>query len=537
MLFIINPLNAQIVFWTNQLNAITNILICDDQLMICHRNESNESPEAGDRLFTLLKVFDLDDFLENNVLRLSNLSLFVFLKENRNLIGRLFGDQLRSHVDNEWLKLEDDLKPIFSDIRQVLDDKSSENSDCPDRQSSFQSSTSFETHESTTTRNNSSEQAGSQTNGDAEIDLNRAIAAMQLNEPDRSKASADENSEANSETNSQQYDQQNGLSNGSATQKSIEQLTSKHRWKKSDEPVDESKVLQKKLATLKQSLDRNQINGLKCKKCSYPAPRAHQMMSSKQKEIRLILIKLMKDDSRLDEILDACFELAIWNLYMDLLIIKRSYGDYIRTALQLMDLNLVSKNNLFVQIFRSDLNLARQLLDLFVRQHLGQDPNKPTGKAICLHCEASLDVDHIKWPDMIEFLQKNLKLDDLISLLMVHHQHMPTSALPPKLCIQLLQTEIIKQYENPATNEELARLNQQLAKIKKSKQTTDGSAQAKNDWCMHLDLSQKNCDICTKPLKGCRKPLLVFKCDHVYHKDCDETNSKRACYVCSINRK
>ena len=562
MLFVINPLNAQIVFWTNQLNAITNILICDDQLIICHRNESNESSNENarsDRLFTLIKVFDLEDFLENEnyLLRLSNLSLFCFLKENQMLTSGLIRDDLilRSHVDNEWFKLEDDLKPVFSDVRDSIDNKpcrTENNNNCLDTQNSNLSSTSYETNESISTVN-SFEQTGSLTNdlSDGEIDFNIRIQgeviAVQSNGLENGLVSgglSSEASESNESGDTLSLEQQNGQPNSipNGSRKSIEELTSKHRWKKlPDEPADERKVLGKKLGALKQCVDSDQIGSLKCK-CGYPAPRAHQMMSSKQKEIRLILIKLLVN-ANLDETLDTCFELAIWNLYLDLLIIRRRFADYIRTSLLLMDINLLSKNNLFIQIFRSDLNLAKELLSQFVRQkQLCQEsppsaPNESTSKAICLHCGAGLDSDYCKWPDMVDFLHKNLKLGDLIDLLTIHHRHLP--ALSPKLCIHLLQTEIIKQYENPMTNEELARLNQKLAQISKSKRTTKiGAGQRTNDWWMLLDLNQRNCDICTKPLRDCRDPLLVFKCGHVYHKDCDETSTlscKKACYVCSIN--
>lgn len=556
MLFIINPLNAQIVFWTNQLNAITNILICDDQVIICHRNESNEASSessnettntGSDRLFTLIKVFDLEDFLENEnyLLRLSNLSLFCFLKENQLLTSGLIRDDLilRSHVDNEWFKLEDDLKPIFSDIRDSIDNKPgrTENNNCLDTQNSNLSSTSYETNESTSTAN-SFEQASSPTNGlsDGDIDFNigqEEVTAVRSNGLAglSSEANGGLSSESNGSAETLSSEQQNGQ-----PKKSIEELTSKHRWKKlPDEPVDERKVLRKKLNALKQCVDGDQIGSLKCK-CGHPAPRAHQMMSGKQKEIRLLLIKLL-DDTNLDETLDTCFELAIWNLYLDLLIIKRRYADYIRTSLLLMDINLLSKNNLFIRIFRSDLSLAKQLLGQFIRQkQLDQEPpppNESTNKMICLHCGAGLESDYCKWPDMVDFLYKNLQLNDLLNLLTLHHRHLPASVLSPKLCIHLLQTEIIKQYENPMTNEELARLNEKLAKIKKSTRTTK-TGQRTNDWSMLLDLKQKNCNICTKPLRDCRESLLVFKCGHVYHKDCDETSTlscRKACYVCSIN--
>ena len=148
----------------------------------------------------------------------------------------------------------------------------------------------------------------------------------------------------------------------------------------------------------------------------------------------------------------------------------------------------------------------------------------------------NLDSDYIKWQDIIDFLFKNLKLNDLLDLLMDHHLQLPYSVLNSKLCTHLLQTEMAKQYESSLTNDKLTRLNQHLA-IRNSKYQKSNKTGQQNEWSMYLDLTKKDCDICKRSLKDCKVPLLVYKCNHVYHKDCEELNSsnnlKRVCYVCT----
>ena len=508
MLFIINPPNAKVVFWTDQLNPITNIMISEDELIICHKEESNIGDDRrpdDERLFTLIKVFDLEEFIENedHILSLSSLSLFCFLKENQYIASDLIKDNLKEHVLNEWSKLDDSLKSNFSDLIKLIENK--------------QNGTK---HEKST-----NEHIDCSTPGAIESLITDSI-----------ESKSQQNGTSNESIES--GDGQNAsLTNG---KKSIDELTSKHRWKRQAEQIDEKRVLGKKLNRLKQSVDKVQIGKLKCK-CNYPSPRAHQMLNGKQKEIRLILIKLL-DESNLDEIMETCFEYAIWNLYLDLLILKRRFTDHIKISLLLMDIDLLAKNGLLIQIFKSDLALSRELFGLFVKQkNLNRNElNESNGarSAICLHCETNLQSDYIKWQDIIDFLYKNLKLNDLIDLLMIHHQQLPCSVLNSKLCIHLLQTEMIGKYESSLTNDKLTKLNQHLA-IRSSKQKTK-VGQGTSQWSMFLDLNARDCDICKKSLKHCRDPLLVFKCDHIYHKDCDETanlGARRACYVCTINLK
>ena len=367
MLFIINPLNAQIVFWTSQLNYITRIMISDEELIICHKNESNNldasannsNEDNEDSLFTLIKVYDIDDFIDNEdyILNLSNLSLFCFLNENLSVIAILLKENLnlRDYINDEWTKLGEGMKSKFNSVKNLIDNKAD------DKQIADHSQSTIDTESVITI---SLEQSISLVNGNSVLS-NGNVSSTSIKKDEFTNETAVNDKLNGKDELSNQINRtlQQQIING---KKSIDELTSKHRWKKSNEPVDEKKVLRKRLNRLKQNLDKMQIMKLKCK-CNYPAPRAHQMMNSKQKEIRLILIKLL-DDSNLDEILEACFQYAIWNLYLDLLILKRNYIDYIKLALTLMDINLLAKNNLLIAILKSDLNLSRQLFDLFVKQ-------------------------------------------------------------------------------------------------------------------------------------------------------------------------
>jgi hypothetical protein len=248
--------------------------------------------------------------------------------------------------------------------------------------------------------------------------------------------------------------------------------------------------------------------------------------------MRLVLIKLLNDNN-LDDIIKLSFEYAIWNLYLDLLILKQKYIDYIRTALILMDINLLSKNTLFIKIFKYDFNLGKVLFEKFIEQK-NMNSDELDYKAICLNCKKKLDSDYMRWQDMIDFLHKNLKLNDLIDLLLIYHSKIPKSVLNPKLCFQLLQVEMIKRYQSTLNFDKLVKLNHHLVatSVKNSKQ--EAGIKTKN-WSTFIDLNLKDCDICKKSLKNCKNSLLIFKCNHIYHKDCEENsnpNLKKTCYVC-----
>lgn len=516
------------VFWTNYLEPIKTLMISDNELIIHHMNESTNSNNG--RLFTLIKIYDLNDFLDNvnYILNLSNLSLFCFLNENLNLVQNLINDNLilRNHIDNEWSKLDSEFKLLFSHIKKLIDIQINDNANKPNSNSSSTSLT------------NSGDNISNDENANGLMNCvisNGNSSEFKL----EAVESTDFKVQKTNDLIEKEQVKQNQISNGKI---SIDELTSKHRWKKQKEQkysdqanfeleMDEKKVRIDKLNKFKQSSD--EINKFKCK-CNYPLPRAHLMMNSKQREIKLILIKLL-DDENLDEILDNCFEYGIWSLYLDLLILKRQYVEFIKIVVLLMDINLLTKNSMFIQIFKSNLSLSNELFELFVQQkNLDQKSSNESinSKSICLICKTNLDCDYIKWQDIIDFFYKNLNINDLIDLLMIHHQQLPYSVLNSKLCIHLLKIEMIKQYESSLTNDKLTKLNHHLTSRnskQKSKQNTD-------DWSMFLDLNERDCDICNKSLKNFRSSLLVFKCNHVYHKDCDEINikcSKRTCYVCS----
>lgn len=525
MLFIINPLTAQIVFWTDQITSrIVKIMVSEDELVICHKNESikneNQKETEEERLFTLIKIYNLDDFLdESHLLNLSGFSLFCFLLENESISVDLVNKStdLKDYLQAEWSKLNDNQKLVFNGLKKLIypDEINGVENDVNEKDNGINLNDLNKINDNLLNGlSNGKKFNGKSSKSSSEGKLNEISSIL---------------SKLAKSTESIEIIKPSNLLNGKF-KKSIEELTSKHRWKNES---DEKRTLKKKLKKLKLNIDKQQIDKLKCE-CNYPSPRSHLILNDKQKNMRLILIKLL-DDSNIDEIMDISFEYAIWNLYLDLLILKNRFTDYIKTSLLLMDINLLARNNVFVKKFQSDLELSKELFRLFVEQknlNPGEDDEQTSNRAVCLNCKTDLNLDYIRWQDIIDFLYKNLKLDDLLELLMIHHQQLPYSVLNTKLCIHLLQTEMIKQYESSLTNDKLTKLNKHLT-IRNLKQKSNSGLDQDN-WSMYIDLSKKDCDICKSSLKSCREPLIVFKCNHIYHKECEEPSNvaKKTCYVC-----
>ncbi|RWS11425.1 uncharacterized protein B4U79_17527 [Dinothrombium tinctorium] len=468
-IYIIDPVRAVIVLWTNIYDDIAEIHGVQRDIFLIHNKRGNGKDLTPS--FTHLRILSLEEATLHLFTINEHVEALKFVSKNFIYFKRCLQKQskLRELIKETLLQLTErgDDFANFSEVQHLLDSQMEDIQQEPDLKLNWDGDKEVEqiVSESVKQKEIEKEIEDETINRDQKREENKCESELDK------KELMDENSECN----------KNPLSG------TIE---------------DRIQFLENKLKV--SGYSRN----VKCgDDCGFPKPGSHLHLNDVQLELQTLLKQILFEKDAIKEYLTVCHENGLWPLYLELLLTSELYETYLITSLSLGDLCFLN-NSSFLDFLKTGNNW-----NLLFQKFSELKLDKKQKSISCLNCGKEHFNEVVSWEKLIEYVSKNTDAKECVNILKTS-EAIPNEAIASSFCSSLIRSAIIVEYQSAFSREKLTQLSAYL-----SKREREQLPKTKH-WAVSLKLSEQFCAKCQLNVGFVKQNLIVFKCKHVYHSSC-----------------